>query len=80
MAWADIFKWTSASGTVYWRVYLGTDSCESEDDATVEYVVKRLKPFLDLIEPTPVHAASWVKWRFSKEEYNAMMGDSDGSE
>lgn len=76
----SIFKWVgNPSAGDIWRVYIG-DSCMSEDDAITDYVIERLKPFLDLIQSESTNTKNWVKWEFSKEEYAAMMGDSDGSE
>lgn len=79
MAWADIYRRKDhASGYHEWRVYLGI-SCVSEDDPITAAIIDQIKPVLDLMEPEGM-AGSWEHWAFSKEEYNAMMGGSDGSE
>lgn len=75
MAWCEIYKKEYHPEAVTWRVFLSNGRREAPLEES-QAIVSVLKPYLDLIEPTLDY--HWIKWRFSKEEYKAMMGEGDG--
>lgn len=72
--WCEVFKGKRAGVDGKWLIYPGTHSCL--DDAAALRVVEKIKPFLDLIEPSNSNDALlgvWDRWAFSKEEWEQLL-------